>query len=497
MKKTLGFFVFAVLITGLTMAVPAYANHIQVGIPTLAGQNTTADYVDVQFDLSWENSWRRDIAGAGESAPYNYDAAWLFVKFKVTSGDWKHATLNTTAGNHTAPTGSTITPSSDGKGVFIYRSSNGTGSNDWNNVKLRWEYGIDSVLDGDNVTVKVFGVEMVYVSQDTLNLNTAVSGNIYNEFTSAGITQITNENALADSAIQWSYDNQSGGRGSSDALGASYPKGYAAFYCMKYEVSQEQYAVFLNTLTSIQTGNRYPDQNGTLRHTISGSHPNFSASRPDRACNYLSWMDGCAYMDWTGLRPMTELEFEKACRGNQAVVTDEFAWGNTTITAATTINNGVEGDEDGTEIITNSGANCCYNNQTFSGGNAGQGPLRCGIFTTSSTTTRQQTGASYYGIMELSGNLYERCVTVADQDRYGNTTDAGTFDGSHGDGALSTSGDADVSNWPGTDAKGAGQRGGSWSLSPIIGRVSDRYYAADTNTIRGNNYGFRGVRSAP
>ena len=65
-------------------------------------------------------------------------------------------------------------------------------------------------------------------------------------------------------------------------------------------------------------------------------------------------MDGAAYADWSGLRPMTELEFEKACRGNQTPVANEFAWGTASITAATGISNDGAADEvDGT-----AGANC-------------------------------------------------------------------------------------------------------------------------------------------
>jgi formylglycine-generating enzyme required for sulfatase activity len=480
--------VFISALLALTMVLPIHANNIQVGTPTLTGQNTTDNYTYVQFDLSWDNSWRTS------SAPNNWDAAWVFVKYKKTGGDWVHATLNTSGHSVTTENGvaATITTPSDGKGAFLYRTNNGTGSINWDGVKLRWNYGADGLQDSDTVTVKVFAIEMVYVPQGTLNLNTTASPNMYNEFTSDGITQITSEDALAEDAIKWSYYNPYGGQGWSDALGASYPKGYAAFYCMKYEISQGQYADFLNTITSTQASNRYPNMNGNSRHTISGSHPNFSASRPDRACNYLSWADGCAYADWAGLRPMTELEFEKACRGDQSVVTDEFAWGNTTITAATTIS----GTEDGTETITNSGANCCYNGISFTGGDGGYGPLRCGIFAKAGTT-RQEAGASYYGIMELSGNLWERYVTVADQDHNGITTNAGLFNGSHGDGTLDGSGNADASTWPGTDAVGAGFRGGFWSYGASYLRVSDRNDAGVTNAGRFSAYGSRVVRSSP
>jgi hypothetical protein len=36
-----------------------------------------------------------------------------------------------------------------------------------------------------------------------------------------------------------------------------------------------------------------------------------------------------AFADWSGLRPMSELEYEKACRGyNTPAVPNEYAWGN-------------------------------------------------------------------------------------------------------------------------------------------------------------------------
>ncbi len=62
------------------------------------------------------------------------------------------------------------------------------------------------------------------------------------------------------------------------------------------------------------------------------------------ACDYLSWMDLCAYADWAGLRPMTELELEKACRGGGVSATaGDYPWGSTaayTSTAYTLSNAG-------------------------------------------------------------------------------------------------------------------------------------------------------------
>ncbi|MBM3237244.1 hypothetical protein FJZ31_13205 [Candidatus Poribacteria bacterium] len=75
--------VFVSALLALTIVLPIHANNIQVGTPTLTGQNTTDNYTYVQFDLSWDNSWRFYFS----SAPYNLDAAWVFVKYKKTGGD--------------------------------------------------------------------------------------------------------------------------------------------------------------------------------------------------------------------------------------------------------------------------------------------------------------------------------------------------------------------------------------------------------------------------
>jgi hypothetical protein len=478
--------VFVTALLAVTMALPTYANNIQVGEPTLGGQNTTDNYTYVQFDLSWDNSWRTS------SAPNNWDAAWVFVKYQKTdANEWKHATLNIDGHSVTNDNGvaAEIATPSDGKGVFLYRADDDTGSINWGGVKLRWNYGTDGLVDSDTVTVKVFAIEMVYTPAGNFNLGDikTYSGSVFN-FYDSGTSEhyeITGEGEITISPNPtlgnlWAEDNIE-----QSELPAAFPKGYNAIYCMKYEISQGQYADFLSLLTDAQDDSRYPGQNGNSRHTISGSYGDYSASRPDRACNYLSWADGAAYADWAGLRPMTELEFEKICRGaQQSVVALEFAWGDTNITQALTIT----GSEDGTETVD---GNCNYISTGFTDGDGGQGPLRCGIFATSSTTTRQPAGASYYGVMEMSGNVREYAVTVANSAGRGFTRDA------HGDGSLDINGNADVLNWPGTDASGAYFRGGGWKDNAGSLRVMNRKYITGSPASRGDDTGFRGVRTAP
>ena len=122
----------------------------------------------------------------------------MIVKYRVGAGEWQHATLHTSS--HVAASGSTITPSSDGKGVFMYRSS------DVRNRKLHrckdpWNYGTDGVLDADNVKIKVIAIEMVYVPQGNFYIGSG--GNESGSFTDGSWTsgntiplQITSEGAL-------------------------------------------------------------------------------------------------------------------------------------------------------------------------------------------------------------------------------------------------------------------------------------------------------------
>ena len=80
----------------------AISNNVQVSNVRLTGQDTINDFTMVEFDISWENSWRYS------GGPANWDAAWIFVKYLVGSGgDWQHAWLNNT--DHTVCSNVTIT----------------------------------------------------------------------------------------------------------------------------------------------------------------------------------------------------------------------------------------------------------------------------------------------------------------------------------------------------------------------------------------------------
>jgi formylglycine-generating enzyme required for sulfatase activity len=531
-------FICLLPLVALTIVLPlgsARANDVEVKHVALKDE-VVGSHVMIEFDLSWENSWRNDLAGPGKMTPFNYDAAWLFVKFSTDGGaTWSHATLSSQSSNHSVTNDNGVAAAikavSDRKGVFIFRAKNGAGANNWDGVRLRWNYEDDEVESITPATiVNVFAIEMVFVPKGSFQAGdhaTSVAA-FRQESSDTDPWKIKSESAIKTGSDDFFY--VSAGNAGEDATGSkfsipkSFPKGYDAFYMMKHELTQGQYADFLNLLPRPQqnarTATQSDDQfvmsntsNASFRNGIRA--PSFpgdgaikfgadlngngifeeSTDGENLACNFLSWADDAAYADWAGLRPMTELEYEKACRGasespwNKSAVAGEYAWGNIDITAfAYALAAGTAGNA--SEVVSNSAldptGNAAYQ-PTIAGGI--NGPLRAGLFATGSST-RNTAGASFYGVMELSGNNAERVVTV------GNAAGR-KFTDKHGDGKLDANGNANVSNWPGTSGLGAGIRGGGWRAAAADLRVSDRRQAALANNLRDDSIGFRAVRTAP
>jgi formylglycine-generating enzyme required for sulfatase activity len=570
-----GFFVYSL----------AEANNIQVGGATIVSKNNVEMYAIIQFDISWENSWRNYGETGSPTPPYNWDAAWVFIKYRANGGVWGHAWLHDQG--HTPASGSLLEigllqpgaayhpTSNPGAGVFISRSTIAQGNVAFDDVMLRWNYGANGLTNEDVVDIVVYAVETVYISQGSFYLGTG--GNETGSFTNGNYNKdqvvsftVTNQGAGYTSVPDVIIDNEgSGGAGASavavlrpgfpvvnevlvvssgsgytspptvtldggggtgatatahlgtinqpllisgegeidigrapgslwgtdsnpvsrsgigsaGTLPSDFPKGFRAFYCMKHEITQQNYVDFLNSLTTAQATSRFSNQSGNYRHAITVNGGVYSTSLPDVACNYLSWSDVAAILDWMALRPMTELEYEKACRGMAAGTANEYPWGNTTATDATSISNSGASNE----IPGNSTANSAY---APTGVPAIPGPLRVGAFA-KSATTRAQSGATYFGIMEMGGNIREWVVSiVSETGRY--------YTGLHGDGLIDPDGGvANVSSWPaGSEPEGIGMRGGDWHNAAPTMRTSDRDHAAQPNS-RQPMFGGRGVRTAP
>jgi formylglycine-generating enzyme required for sulfatase activity len=497
----------------------AWAGNLQFTNLQNGGINYAAGTSEVKFDLSWENSWRLN------SGPSNWDAVWVFVKFRRNGGAWQHASLENSG--HVVPAGMAVSTGlantahgpggfniylNPGVGVFLYRSSEGTGNLSLTNVRLNWNWAANGVVQGDVIDVRVFGIEMAYVPQGAFyagdNATSSASfrqGSSDNDpwyVSSEAALSVTNSvgngtGAGQTGAVYYYVASVYGGEDSSGAVftvPAAYPKGFGGFYIMKGEISQGQWVAFFNTLdatqkttrdiTSATNGGKNTDglssRNNVSWSSGNATLPGGAINYSGVAMNYLSWGDLIAYLDWAGLRPMSELEYEKASRGPSGAVSGEYAWGSTSITGATSITNSGTASERG-----QAGSNITYNNV---GGV--QGPTRVGSFGSGGITSRVAAGTSYYGVFDLSGNVSERPITVSNPS-------GRSFKGTnHGDGNLDPNGDADQSSWPSTSATGACFRGGNWYGGTVNARLSNRTRGAFVDGARFSNYGGRGVRSA-
>ncbi len=282
-------------------------------------------------------------------------------------------------------------------------------------MRLAWDFAADGVPKDALLEVKVFAVEMVYVPQGAFYLGDGRGD--FGQFRSGGSTtpyHLTTEDALSvtDAAGSLYYDITTNGGDRSGPIPQPFPKGFGAFYCMKYEVSQEQWVDFFNTLPDSYRANHditAPGRKGSdelvNRNGVSFTGGIATTTRPAVPVNFVSQANGLAYLDWAGLRPMTELEYEKASRGPVYPVAGEYAWGSTDYaTSPYTLTDA--GTED--ERIANLAPERGHHSSRDTDGSI-EGPLRCGSFSASAPGyLREEAGGSYYGIMELSGNLWER-----------------------------------------------------------------------------------------
>jgi hypothetical protein len=309
---------------------------------------------------------------------------------------------------------------------------------------------------------------------------------------------------------------------------------------MKYELTQGAYRDFLNTLTLTQqttrTTNAPTSGIGTpAMWLIAGFHyRNFieiktpsngtdpavygcdasgnnvfdeAADGEYVACNHLMWPDLAAWLDWSGMAPMTEIQFERICRGYTSAggitpVPGEGAWGNASFFSSPyTLSSSYAPGEIATNASTTL-SNCNYASTAPAG--ILLGPLRNGIFATP-VSNRVTSGAAFFGVMEMSGNLTEFCATI------GNACGRSynKLNSSRGNGSVDGNGNANVPHWPGNAAQNtfeslpAGSvtfntgiicKGGSFTHGSVVTAISDRFDATTSATaVRAQFRGGRGI----
>lgn len=476
--------------------VASHANNIQVGPVSLIVSDPLRKIAFLEFSLQWENSWKTSS---------NHDAAWVFAKFSFNGEPWQHLHFSREGHENISEIPVNLQPEHHKKqasyhpvhnpvvGFLVHRSTPGTGTLNIDKISLRWDYGFDAIDSPGELSIRLFAIEMVYVPEGPFYLGDGISSGTF-RLSNANQPILIGDFPVVLKCEDTSYDDpQLEGSGiwvhgkkgistNSDNptdINPDFPLGYRSFYCMKYEVSQQQYADFLNTLAPGQAAARTYTAGGS-RHNIILSGGHFQSSSPHLPNNWMSWADALAYADWAALRPLSETEYEKACRGFELPVAGAFAWGNTTIANSHYLLR--EADEASENTINRSAVsgNCVYD-QTYTAG-----PLRTGIFALEGDNNRTASGASVWGIMELSGNLAERCVSLG-------SAEGRSFTQQCGDGALDNKGSANVPGWPG-NTSGFGFRGGSWAFGGDFCRISDRTDATSAFAPGFDDTGFRAGR---
>lgn len=492
----------AVLLAGFAGNV-LKANNITVISPEIVDHKTDGTAY-VRFNLFWEHSWKDNMRA-------NWDAAWVFIKcYHGDISEWSHLYIDTVASSHTYASANApmlmsfpvekIMGFDRCPGFFIHRRDGGNGTNDIQGIKVKFNYLDHGYAPTDTIVVSVFAIEMVYIPKSKYVLGDGVSTNTLRTVgtdISVGAGQQVWDMGIITGETGWTF--------SGEPIPDAYPKGVNAFYIMKHEISQHAYVDFLNTLTQEQQAARVPVsptaadntwamatggyasnpaqyrnyiriRNGAVSsapalfgHSIDGKSWDRESNGGNIGCNFLNWDDGLAYLDWAALRPFTEMEYEKAGRGHKRVIRGEYAWafkaGYPVPVTNPFIDPGLA-----TEVSRDPQANYLE---------TGKAPwvMRVGAFAKDSTT-RYESGGTYYGVMNMSDNLWERCVNVS-------TSEGRAFVPNHGDGMVSMMGAADVDDWP------AAAGGGFRSF-----QISNRQYADLSETARHPSYGFRGARSA-
>jgi len=281
----------------------------------------------VKFDIGWDNSWRHEA---------NHDAAWVFFKVRAAGEkEWQHVRL--VADKVLNPTGygqaeggtrlDFIVP--DGEegflGMLVRRAEYGVGKVAATKVTVVWDLTANTGITKDTkVDVRAFGIEMVSIPEGPFYLGSGGT-EPYRFYRYTDGTQhtlpyrVTSAGAIPTGQQPAKLWARRGAQPEDNGeLPAAFPNGYAAFCCMKYHTTGAEYVGFLNTLTPAEADRRYTAGGGHgvgIRRSSAGPDNAFSATFASRECGGLSWADGAAFAAWAGLRPMTELEYEKVCRG--------------------------------------------------------------------------------------------------------------------------------------------------------------------------------------
>ena len=217
-----------------------------------------------------------------------------------------------------------------------------------------------------------------------------------------------------------------------------------AFYMDKYEVTNAEYAAFLNAKGKhAEAGKEWyllgysPSriEYVSRKYQVKGGYENHPVTM-------VSWYGAMAYAAWKGKRLPTEAEWEKAARGGLSGL--KYPWGNT---------------------IDSNRAN--YNNHV------------------GDTTVVGKYAANGYGLHDMSGNVWEWCLDEYNAGFYAISPSQNPLSGAPSIQWL-------LDNYTGVKTRRV-LRGGSWANFASLVRVASR--GSGTPTLSDGSDGFRCARA--
>ncbi|RKJ81929.1 hypothetical protein D7X33_03085 [Butyricicoccus sp. 1XD8-22] len=463
----------------------------------------------VSLDLQWENAWKNEV---------NFDGAYVFLKYRPAAGEaFRSMKLRGAGGGMTErkplPEGFSLGESSVKLGAFLPETQLGffVFPEEACSRQTVRAAGIQVPVEaGCAEEIEVFSIEMVYIPEGRFTIGDPkgpkrMGGSCLNGFYTypdKPMYEIASEKAISlgpeAGMLYCDADYVPGGEDVQQkrlTIPEAFPKGFAGMWYMKHPLTMRQWVQYLNCLTRRQqqrqvwadvSGDAVPhfyvmtdsdhlqDRNAVFCRPAGHGTENpitFYTSAPNRIANGLNWFSAASFACFAGLRPVTELEYTKACRGPLAPVEREFPWGSSAIGRVWNLS--------GERLLPlpekpGALANCVFDTHTVMfhgqpkkftgdgpqwGGTPDEGtfenaPLIEGY------SERECRGSSYYGVMELAGTVWEYMVSASLEDGV-------RFDRSYGTGELTEDGEYEMPSWP-SPKTGAGfsMRGGNYASAP-------------------------------
>ena len=256
-------------------------------------------------------------------------------------------------------------------GAFVRRADHGMGTASGAKLTVLWDLAAcPDVKKDTKVAIKAYGLKMVYVAEGPFDLGSGgtETGAFYayqpekkrgaekDRITTGGATmviheavdaadevppyRVTNSAAIPTGKVPgrlWARADEPPDGGE---IPATFPTGYKGFYMQDRPITQAAFAFFLSSLPPKLAGEYHErgghaTEGGWAGSILKSQDPEnpyeFHHGRLKSTCTWwLSWEMGASFAAWAGLRPMTELENEKALRGPRRAAPEECGssfWG--------------------------------------------------------------------------------------------------------------------------------------------------------------------------